>query len=166
MNDSVQALINALTEQMEVCNELRQLMLDEQQAIAVLDNARMEQLNNLKEDGVIRQRRAVDGMRNAMERLAGQVGLDVSATLSEIVRKLPGEVQGKLAPLQQELQKTGVAVRDLASQNKEMLERFLITVNDSLGFITRVLNSSNFYGSGGTYLNNVRTEAMIVNREA
>lgn len=166
MNDSVQALANALTEQMDVCNELRRLMHDEQQAIIALDTARMEELNSLKEQAVLRQRRSADILKNAMAQLARQTGLDTKSSLSDLIGKLPVEAAKKLTPLQRELQQTGAAVAELAQQNKEVLERFLGTVNNSLGFITRVLNSSNFYGSGGTYLNNERTGAMIVNREA
>lgn len=166
MNDTVQALFNALTEQLEICTELKRLMLDEQQAIVALDTARMEELNNLKEQTVLRQRRSAEALKNAMGQLARQTGRDAKSPLSDMIRALPAEAAKKLIAVQKELQQTGADVTELARQNKEVLERFLGTVNTSLGFITRVLNSSNFYGAGGTYLNNERTGAMIVNREA
>jgi len=71
----------------------------------------------------------------------------------------------QLAPLQKQLQEAGSAVKELAVQNRAVLERFLGTINESLGFLTRILNSSSFYGANGTYRTE-RTGAMIVNREA
>lgn len=166
MSDSVTILIGLLDEQMAVCTDLKQLMLDEQQALIALDTVRMEELNSLKEKMVTRQRKTAESLKEAMGRTAHQAGLSANCSLSELVRKLPQETGKRVKSIQDELLKVGTEVSELAMQNKEMLERFLSTVNNSLGFITKVLNSSNFYGAGGTYLNNDRTGAMIVNREA
>lgn len=166
MSDAVTILIGLLDEELAVCNELKQLMLAEQQALITLDTVKMEELNSRKEKMVLRQRKTAESLKEAMGRTAHQAGLAATCSLSDLVRKLPPEAGKRAKVLQNELLKTGTEVSDLARQNKEMLERFLATVNTSLSFITKVLNSSNFYGAGGTYLNNERTGAMIVNREA
>lgn len=165
MSDSVTILIGLLDEQMAVCNELRQLMLDEQQALMALDTIKMEELNSLKEQMLIRQRKTAESLKEAMGRTAHQAGLAANCSLSDLVRKLPQETGKRVKSIQDELLKAGTEVSELAMQNKEMLERFLSTVNNSLGFITKVLNTSSFYGAAGTYVNNERTGAMIVNRE-
>jgi len=69
-------------------------------------------------------------------------------------------------PLQQAAKQGGSAVSVLANQNRGMLERFLGVVNESLGFILRILNTSNTYGVRGTYLSNVQAGAVMVSKEA
>lgn len=166
MTAATTALVTALQEQLAVFTDLRQLLQEEQQAIVALDTARMEQLNLLKEPVVMRQFKTADALRDAIGVLARQAGGTPVKTVSELLPKLPKEAAAELAPLQQKVQETGVAVNQLARQNRGMLERFLGTVNDSLGFLLRVLNTSNQYGSAGTYIQRTQSGAVMVNREA
>lgn len=159
-------LIEVLTEQLTVMRELQQALQDEQKAITGLDTMLMETLNGQKELLVARQRRVADLLRNSMTETAVQFGLPQSATLSEIIEKMPTSMKTQIEPLQQAAKQAGSAVSVLANQNRGMLERFLGVVNDSLGFILRILNTSNTYGVRGTYLSNMQAGAVMVNREA
>ncbi len=159
-------LQNVLTEQLAVMKELQQALQDEQKAIADLDTALMDTLNIQKEGLVSRQRHVADTLRSVMTETAGQFGLSSSATLSEIVEKMSPAMKAQVQQLQQAAKQTSSAVSVLANQNRGMLERFLSVVNDSLGFILRILNTSNTYGVRGTYLANTQAGAVMVSKEA
>jgi len=159
-------LQDVLTEQLAVMKELQQTLQEEQKAIADLDTALMDALNSQKEGLIISQRRMVDTLRSIMSETAGKLGLPPSATLTEIIEKMPPAMKVQIQPLQQATKQTGSAVSVLANQNRGMLERFLSVVNDSLGYIIRILNTSNTYGVRGTYLSNTQSGAVMVSKEA
>nr|BAO02567.1 FlgN family protein [uncultured bacterium] len=159
-------LVDLLTEQLTVMQELQQVLQDEQKAIIKLDTTLMETLNSQKEQLIASQRRLADALRVSMSETAGKFGLSPSATLSEIIEKMPTAMKSQIVPLQQAAKQTGSAVSVLANQNRGMLERFLGVVNDSLAYILRILNTSSTYGVRGTYLANTQSGAVMVNREA
>lgn len=159
-------LIEVLSEQLLVAKELQQVLQDEQKAIVTLDTPLMETLNSQKELLVIRQRKVAETLLAVMSETAGQLGLPASATLTEVVAKMPASLQVQLEPVQQQVKQTSAAVSLVASQNKAMLDRFLGVINESLGFILRILNTSNTYGVRGTYLSNIQAGAVMINREA
>lgn len=165
MSDMLQEMAAALERQRMVCAELQHLLQDEQEAISNLDSTRMEQINAGKEEVMVRQKRAADELRGLLDRLARQYGLPAGSTLGAVLAAAPKEAGRLLYPLQEQLNEVGTSLRSLAEQNRTMLERFLGTVNDSLGFLTRILNSSSMYGANGAYRTE-RSGAMIVNREA
>lgn len=160
------ALKSALQEQLTVFNDLHRLLQEEQQAIVNLDTARMGQLNNQKEPVITRQFQAADALRDAIGSLARQSGVTAVKTVSELLQKLPKETANELAPLQKAVQEAGKVVHELAQYNRGLLEQFLGTVNDSLGFLLRVLNTSNQYGASGNYVQRSQAGAVMVNREA
>lgn len=159
-------LFDALTEQLAVTQELQQVLQDEQKAIVGLDTVLMETLNSQKELLIINQRRITESLHGTMSATASQLGLPSAATLTEIIAKMPPAMQAQMLPLQQTVKQAASAVSVLANQNRGMLERFLGVVNDSLAFILRILNTSNTYGVRGTYLSNVQSGAVMVNKEA
>ncbi len=159
-------LTDVLIEQTTILKELQQTLQDEQKAIAALDTQLMEALNSQKEQLLSRQRTMTETLHSVLSDTAGQYGLAPSATLGELIEKMPASVKGQVAPLQQTARQTGTAVSVLANQNRAMLERFLGVVNDSLGFILRILNTSNTYGVRGTYLSNTQAGAVMVSKEA
>jgi flagellar biosynthesis/type III secretory pathway chaperone len=159
-------LIEVLSEQLLVAKELQQVLQDEQKAIVTLDTPLMETLNSQKELLVTRQLKIAETLLAVMSETAGQLGLPASATLTEIVAKMPASLQVQLEPVQQQVKQTSAAVSLVATQNKAMLDRFLGVINESLGFILRILNTSNTYGVRGTYLSNIQAGAVMINREA
>jgi flagellar biosynthesis/type III secretory pathway chaperone len=159
-------LTEVLTEQLLVLNELQLALQDEQKAIVNLDTKLMEAINSQKEQLVTRQRRVAETLRTVMAETAAHFGLSSSATLSEIVEKMPLALKSQVEPLQQATKQGGSVVSVLANQNRGMLERFLGVVNDSLAFILRILNTSNTYGVRGTYLSNQQAGAVMVSKEA
>jgi len=159
-------LTDVLGEQLVILKELQQTLQDEQKAIAVLDTQLMESLNSQKELLVNRQRVMAETLRSVLSDTAGQYGLAPSATLSELIEKMPASMKGQVEPLQRAARQAGSQVSVLASQNRGMLERFLGVVNESLGYILRILNTSNTYGVRGTYLANTQSGAVMVSKEA
>lgn len=159
-------LADALTEQLAVLNELHQTLQDEQVAIANLDTQLMETLNTQKEILVASQREVTEKLRGVMSETAKQYGLPTSVNLTEILDKMPPNMKVQLEPLQKAAKQSSSAVSVIANQNRGMLERFLGVVNESLGFILRILNTSNTYGVRGTYLSNAQAGAVMINKEA
>ena len=159
-------LTDVLIEQTKILKELQQTLQDEQKAIAALDTQVMEALNSQKDMLIQRQRLMTETLHGALSATAVQYGLTPSATLSEVIEKMPLSIRGQIEPLQQAARQAGLEVSVLANQNRGMLERFLGVVNDSLGFILRILNTSNTYGVRGTYLANDQSGAVMVSKEA
>jgi hypothetical protein len=159
-------LTDVLIEQVNILKELQQTLQDEQKAIVALDTQLMEALNSQKEQLVSRQRTMTETLHAVMSETSVQYGLASSATLGELIEKMPTSMRGQVEPLQQAAKQAGSAVSLLANQNRGMLERFLGVVNESLGFILRILNTSNTYGVRGTYLSNSQAGAVMVSKEA
>lgn len=159
-------LTDVLIEQTKILKELQQTLGDEQKAIAALDTQAMEALNSQKEQLIQRQRLMTETLHGVLSATAVQYGLTPSATLSEVIEKMPLSIRGQVEPLQQAARQAGLEVSLLANQNRGMLERFLGVVNDSLGYILRILNTSNTYGVRGTYLSNAQSGAVMVSKEA
>ncbi|MDK9716771.1 MAG: flagellar protein FlgN [Trichlorobacter sp.] len=159
-------LTDVLIEQTKILKELQQTLEDEQKAIAALDTQAMEALNNQKEQLIQHQRLMTETLHTVMSETCAQYGLASSATLGELIEKMPISMRGQVEPLQQAVKQAGSIVSLLANQNRSMLERFLGVVNESLGFILRILNTSNTYGVRGTYLSNTQAGAVMVSKEA
>lgn len=159
-------LTDVLTQQVAALQELQQVLQLEQKAIVDLDTAEMELLNSRKEELLIRQRAVADTLRQTMSETAAELRLPGSATLTEIIDAMPASMKAQVQPLQQTARQTGSSVSVVAGQNRQMLEQFLGVVNDSLGFILRILNTSNTYGVRGTYLPNHQAGAVMVSKEA
>ena len=159
-------LTETLSEQLTILNELQQTLQDEQRAIVNIDTPLMETLNSQKELLIARQRKVTEKLRTVMAETARQLGLSPAVTLGELVEKMPMSMKTQVEPLQLAAKQSSSAVSALANQNRGMLERFLGVVNESLGFILRILNTSNTYGVRGTYLSNAQSGAVMVSKEA
>jgi flagellar biosynthesis/type III secretory pathway chaperone len=155
-----------LEEQIATLKELHQLLKEEQQAVAVLNTARMDALNLEKEAVQERQRKLSAAGRKLVETLAQQLKLPIDTPLGQLIAKLDTASRPGLQTLLKQVKDLAAAVQSAANENKGMLERFLGTVNESLGFLLRVLNTSNQYGSTGSYIQRTQAGAVMVNREA
>ncbi len=165
MSTSVE-LMRYLAMQQACLQELYNLLKDEEQAIITVDTDRMNALNLLKESVNNRQRSIMLEGKEVLAAIARKAGLPQNATISQVIEKMEPRQQAELNVLHNGMTELAAKVKYTANNNRGMLERFLATVNDSLAFILRILNSSNIYGSSGVYLNHGRTSAMMVNREA
>ncbi len=159
-------LIRYMAMQQASLQELHSLMKDEELAIIALDIEKMQELNILKESAHQRHRSILMEGQQLISSIAKQTGLKQDVRLSQVIEKMEPGLQAELSMLQNGLIEIAGRVKELAKNNRQMLERFLGTVNESLAFILRVLNSSSMYGSSGVYLQQQRTAAMMVNREA
>lgn len=165
MSSSVE-LIRYLAMQQASLQELHSLLKEEQRAITAVDTERMNEINILKETVHQRQRSVMLEGQQVVAALAKKLALPKNVTIGQIIERLDPRQQAELHLLQNGVAELAARVMEVATDNKKMLERFLSTVNESLGFILRVLNSSSIYGSSGSYLQHNRTAAMMVNREA
>ena len=155
-----------LTHQIAALKQLNRLLLDEQQAVASMNTGKMEELNLQKEEVQDHQRRIIEEGRQAITVLAREYGLPADTTLSRLIERFDQKQKAELLVLQKEAAESATKVRLLANENRGMLERFLGTVNESLGFLLRVLNTSNQYGASGSYVQRSQAGAVMVNRKA
>lgn len=159
-------ILKYLENQIATLKELHQLLKEEHQAVAVLDTALMDQLNLKKEEVQERQRKlSVEG-RKLIEKLAVQLRMPLDSQLGQLVARMETASKPALITQLSLVKELAAEVKAAASENKGMLERFLGTVNESLGFLLRVLNTSNQYGSTGSYIQRAQAGAVMVNREA
>lgn len=165
MSNSVE-LMRYLAMQQACLQELYTLMKEEEQAIVGVDTERLNELNLRKESVLQRQRAILTEGKQLLSTIARHSGLSQNYTIVQVIDRMEPGHQAELHVLYNGLSELAERIRVVAKNNKSMLERFLSTVNESLAFILRVLNSSNMYGSSGAYLNHGRTAAMMVNREA
>lgn len=165
MAQSVQELINSLTENDRIVGELLQLLDEEPQHIAQLQGDRVEELAGRIRDLLGSLEAAASDIRRILARLAREVGLHDGATLSQIIPLLALPQRKTLEELRARLMERGELVNRLLEFNRELLSGGLQAVNSALDFFKSVMTRRTTYGDQGRLLdgsNGVR----LVNREA
>ena len=164
MAQSVQELIDSLTENDRIIGELLQLLDEEQQNIAQLQGERVEEMAGRIRDLLGRLEAAASDIRRILARLAREVGLQDGATLSLIIPHVAHPQRKRLEELRVRLLERGELVNGLLEFNRELLSGGLQAVNNALDFFKSVMTRRTTYGDQGRLLdgNGVR----LVNREA
>ncbi|TWJ18058.1 flagellar export chaperone FlgN [Geobacter argillaceus] len=166
MAESVLELINSLTENDRIVQELLQLLEEEQQNVAQLQGDRVEELAGRIRDLLGRLEAAASDIRRILARLAREAGLRDGATLSLIIPLLALPHRAVLEELRARLMERGELVNRLLEFNRELLSGGLQAVNNALDFFKSVMTTRRTtYGDQGKLLdgsNGVR----LVNREA
>lgn len=165
MNSNVD-LKNYLENQLSALRDLHNILQEEQKAVISLDTDRMGQLNIRKEEIQDRQQSMVAEGRRIISSVAIKMGLPADTSLSRLIERLDRSEQPELMILQKDVVEMAAQVRQAAGENSGLLERFLGTVNESIGFLLRVLNTSNQYGASGSFIPRIQSGAVMLNREA
>ncbi|MBI2354721.1 MAG: flagellar export chaperone FlgN [Deltaproteobacteria bacterium] len=161
----IKILTETLSEQQKLLEELLALLVRETGELTGLHIDAMAEINGLKEDVAARIEAHTTQLRQVIgEALAG-AGLPPGATLGDLAALMKKQGDTGIPRLHVELNMLAERVRQAAAMNREIAERFAATVNQSLGFLARILNQSNLYGVSGGYQQRP-AGAVMINMEA
>jgi len=162
---TINKLAETLTVQLRLLEELLALLERETSELADVKLDAMAELNGLKEDVTKRIEEHAISLRRVIGEVAGSVGLQPSCTLGELAAILGKQRDKEIPRLHQELNRIAERVRQVATMNREIAERFVSTVSNSLNFLAQILNHSSVYGASGGYQQR-QAGAVMINREA
>lgn len=149
MEDGVSRLIELLSEEEGTLQELLHLLEEERNTLLQHDMAKLENLAERKQRFYDRIEASSRLGRQLIDRLASEVGVAGALTLSPVLKRLPQPERETLQGLQGRLRELGIGLERLSSQNGQLLQGALLTVNRSLAFFGRLLNRSTTYGGAG-----------------
>ncbi len=158
-------LLAAIELQDSYLGELLAVLERESGELGNVDIAAMTKTNQDKEELYGKITTHSDELKQAIVALAELDGLSAGSTLGEIAEKRSRKGDPLLLQKQEALQDKANRIQQVAAMNLEVAQRFSATVTLSLDLITRLVNQSNMYGSGGGYQQR-QTGAVIINMEA
>jgi len=162
---TIKRLTETLTVQLRLLEELLVLLERETRELADVKLDAMTEINVLKEDVTKRIEEHTIALRQVIGEMAASVGLQPDCTLGEFAAIIGKQGNKEIPRLHQDLNRVAERVRQVATMNREIAERFVSTVSNSLNFLAQILNQSSVYGASGGYQQR-QTGAVIINREA
>lgn len=160
----IKELTNALSLQLGLLEELIALLERETPELAEIHLDAMAEINGLKEDVVARIEAHTAPLRRLIEEAAAGLGLPPDASLGEVAALVMHQGNTDVQRLHRELNRVAGRVQEVAATNREIAERFVATVNNSLNFLVHILNQSSTYGASGGY-QRPQTGAVMINRK-
>jgi len=159
-------LIGAVADQTVLLDELLVLLEQETGELSNVKIAAMTQTNLAKEELF----RKISGHSSILQQnvtaLAARQGLPSETSLGAIADYFAQKGQKELHEKLSRLKKTADRIKQVASMNREIADRFASTISTSLNLISRVINQSNsVYGASGGYQQRP-AGAVMINKEA
>ena len=158
-------LITTLEQQLKLLDELHTLLQRETGELSGIHLDAMAEINVQKEDLAARIDAHAVPLRSALREAAIREGLSSTATLGELAASLDKKGVREVARIHAGLNTTAEQVKELLSLNRDIAERFALSVGNSLDFLSRIINQTNTYGSSGGYQQRP-AGAVLINREA
>ncbi|MEI6205610.1 MAG: flagellar export chaperone FlgN [Desulfuromonadales bacterium] len=158
-------LTTALDSHLQLLQELLSLLKRETGELSEVHLDAMSEINNLKEEIAARILAGAGSLRRVVEEAATREGFTSKATLGELAVNLNRKGNQDVTRLHAELNATASQVKERLALNRDIAERFVASVGNSLDFLARVINQTNTYGSSGGYQQRL-TGAVMINREA
>ena len=162
----IQELADTLSMQLTLLKELLALLERETPELAGISLDAMAEINGLKEGLVARIDEHTTPLRQAISEAAINLGLPLDAALGEVAALVGRQGNKEIPRLHKELNRLAERVRQVATLNREIAERFVSTVNNSLDFVIQILNQSSVYGASGGYQRPQVSGAVMINRKA
>lgn len=158
-------LIAALQKQKNLLEELRDVLKKETGELSEVHLDAMAETNARKEEiaDVVKSHATV--LRSAIQEVATLEGLSPKATLGELATSLKKKGNREIAQFHDDLNVLADQTRELLTLNREIAERFALSLGDTLNFIARIINQTSTYGASGSYLHRP-AGAVMINREA
>src|SRR6266513_611036 len=144
-------LTESLSVQLTLLEELRALMERERGELTGINLDAMTEINGMKEEVTARIEAHAAPLRKAIGEAAVSLGLAPDSPLGELAALVRKQGNKDLSWLHQELNRAAKQVRQAASMNREIAERFAATMTQSLNFVMRLLHNSDVYGASGGY---------------
>jgi flagellar biosynthesis/type III secretory pathway chaperone len=161
----IKELTDALSAQLDLLEELLALLERETPELAKIHLDAMAEINGLKEDVVARIEGHTAPLRHLIEEAAAGLGLPPNASLGEVAALVLHQGNKEIQRLQHELNRVAGQVQQVAATNREIAERFVSTVSNSLNFLVHIVNQSSVYGASGGY-QRPQPGAVMINRKA
>jgi len=165
MNNSVEELINALTEKGSVLQEMLAILEEEQRCIVELDIASLEASGERKVKVIERMQGLNDRCRRFIEQAGVECGVEEPFTLTPLIARLDVPEGERLTDLQSRLLSIHSSMDQLLSVNRGLIEESIHSMDHSLAFFQRILRFADTYGNGGHMVEGA-VEGSIVYREA
>jgi flagellar biosynthesis/type III secretory pathway chaperone len=161
----INKLSEALTVQQKVLEELLDLLEQETGKLADVNIDAMVEINSRKDDVGERIQAHTALLRQIIAEVALSLGLPVDSPLGQLAEKLGQQGNKEILLQHKQLNKVAEQVRQVATMNHEIAERFTATLNQSLNYLTRIINQSSVYGASGGYQQRP-SGAVMINMEA
>ena len=161
----IKKLIEAITVQTELLNELLQVLDRETSEMANIDITAMNLSNQTKNELIARIAEHSQHLQRTTSALAVREGLPGTASLGAIAKHVAEKGNRELFTSQQQICRIAEQLQQVTALNSGIAERFVSTVTTSLSLIASLINQSNVYGASGGYQQRP-TGAVIINREA
>lgn len=158
-------LTTQLLVQLGLLKELLILTEQETSELSDIHLDAMAEINTRKADVAARIEAHADPLRSAIAAVAAREGLPAGSSLGEVADSLTRKGNKEVSRLYEELHQVSQRIRQVLEINREVAERFTASVSSSLELLTRLVNQSSIYGSGGGYQQRPAGSVMI-NREA
>jgi flagellar biosynthesis/type III secretory pathway chaperone len=158
-------MMTAVTTQAALLDELLKLLERETTELSGVDIAAMAQTNQAKEDLLKKISEHAQVMQQAIADMATRDGLAPESPFAVVAEHLAKGGHPEPLTWQVRLKSTAERIRQVATMNHGIAERFSSTIATSLNLVTRIINQSNVYGATGGYQKNT-TGAVMINREA
>ena len=157
-------LAEILATQLQLLEELLLNLERETPELAEINLTALTEINSLKEGVAVRIDEHTAPLRQTISDVAVSLALPSTAPLGAVAELLGKQGNKEISRLHQDLNRLTERVRQVASLNRDVAERFLLSVNNSLNFLTHMLNQSTVYGASGGYLRQ-QSGAFMINRE-
>lgn len=161
----IKMLSEALSVQQKVLEELLDLLERETRDLADVNIEAMVEINSQKEEVGARIQVHTALLRQMIGEAAVGLGLPGDSPLGELAARLGQQGNKEILLQHEQLNKVAEQVQQVAAMNHEIAERFAATLNQSLNFLTRIINQSSVYGASGGYQQRP-TGAVMINMEA
>jgi len=162
---TIKRLSEALSGQQKVLEELLDLLKRETSELTDVNIEAMTEINSKKEELGARIQTHTAVLRQVIAETTNSLGLPSDLPFGELAAKLGRQGNKEIILQHEQLNAVAEQVRQVAAMNQEIAGRFADALNQSLNFLTRIINQSSVYGASGGYQQ--RTPgAVIINMEA
>jgi len=158
-------LTEILSTQRKLLEEVLSNLESETPALANINLEALSEINRHKDEIAARIEEHTTPLRKIISEVAVSLSLPSSAPLGTVSEQLGKMGNDEIPRMHHDLNRLAERVRQTASLNHDIAERFMGSVSNSLNFLTHMLNQSTVYGASGGYLKR-HTGAFMVNREA
>lgn len=150
MERSIVELIAALCEKGVLIDQLKALLQEEQECMASLDLARMEE----NQQEIVLGMERLRGLSEKCQCMIGSIGVDLgmpgNSTLSPILEKLGQPERQALKDAQLAVTGNAQALQGALALHRRLIEDSLNLVGRSVNFFNRLFNPGDTYGVAGS----------------
>ncbi|QXE90341.1 flagellar protein FlgN [Geomonas subterranea] len=165
MDRNVVELIAALCEKGVLLDQMQALLQEEQECMASLDMARMEENQQEITAGMERLARLSGQCQGMIAAIGADLGMPGESTLSPIIERLGAPEKQALKEAQDSVTGNARALHGALALHRRLIEDSLNVVGRSVNFFNRLFNPGQTYGGAGAFVNAGRGASGFVSKE-